>query len=469
MRMTSAWILTAALGVIAPAATAQDRLSTADAQTDLALPVYGNGLALVRDRREVDLPIGVKELAISGVSPQMIADSLDLDLGPDVRVLTRTLRPANLNPRSLLEAHLGKPAQLIRRHPETGAETVVAATPVSLQGGVIARIGGRLVSNPEGRWAFPSMPPHLRAEPVLAVRAESASAGARPIGLGYLAGGVSWRPAYTANWDRKAGKIRLSAWAVLKNSSAMDFGNARVKVVAGQVRRVSAAPRPAPRAALMMKAEAAQDAGLAVRESFAGYHLYDLPQRVSLKRGDEVHAALLKPLTVEVRHELVSEGHPAVFGRVRGGAPRPTHPAIRLTFQNPKDDAAQPLPAGTMRLYGADSGGTAQFMGEDRIGDVPVGGEVMVNAGNAFDVTVKRRQTDFRRENRDNFEAAFAIDLQNGGAEAASVKVVESLPGDWRMADTDKPHTRENNQAVWRVVVPARGTLSFSYRVAVRN
>ena len=384
-------------------AQAQQNVTVAD-RTALALTIYGNGLALVKDRRRAELPIGINELSLSGVSPQMIADSLELGFSKPVRLLSRTLRPANLNPRSLLEAHIGKTVELIRTHPETGVEMSIAATPISVANGVIARIGTKLVTNPAGRWAFPAIPDHLRAKAALVVGLESAAAGQHDIDIRYLSGGLSWRAAYTANWDRRAGTLKLAAWAALQNSTAMHFDAARVSLVAGQVRR-----------------------------------------------------------------ELVSESHPAVFSRVRGGAKQPSHPAIRLSFENPKSDTAQPLPAGTVRLYGPDSSGAQQFLGEDRVGDIPIGDDVKLNAGKAFDVRVFRHQSDFRRQDRNKFEAAYEIVLVNGGTKVETVKIVEAVPGDWRLMDSDQPHTRENNQAVWRITVPAKGKAGFTYRVAVRN
>jgi len=461
----AALLLTPALAIGA------ERTSAAADRSALALTIYGNGLSLVKDRRPVELPLGISGLDVTGVSPKMLPDSVQLGLGKDSRVLTQTLRPANLNPRRLLEAHLGQTLKLIRRHPQTGAETLVDATLIAVNGGVIARIGGRLISNPEGHWAFPSIPSHLRGEAVLAVAVETAAAGPRPMTMRYLTGGLTWRAAYTVNWDRAAGTLRLHAWAALHNATGIDFDNADVKVVAGQVRRVSAAPRGQLQKAMMMGAQdAAESARAPIREALSGYHLYSLPQPVNLKRGEQVQAALLAPLSVAATRELVSDGHPAVFGRVRGGGGgRPAHPEIRLNFTNQMDDRGQPLPAGAVRLYGKDSAGGAQFLGEDRLGDTPVGGAVTLSAGNAFDVTVKRRQTDFRRLDRHNHEAAFSVELHNGSTTSETVKVVETVPGDWRLMESDKPHTRENNQAVWRITVPAKQSVAFSYRVHVRN
>lgn len=472
MRRLMVLIIGGALAATASSyAQAQQNVTVAD-RTALALTIYGNGLALVKDRRRAELPIGINELSLSGVSPQMIADSLELGFSKPVRLLSRTLRPANLNPRSLLEAHIGKTVELIRTHPETGVEMSIAATPISVANGVIARIGTKLVTNPAGRWAFPAIPDHLRAKAALVVGLESAAAGQHDIDIRYLSGGLSWRAAYTANWDRRAGTLKLAAWAALQNSTAMHFDAARVSLVAGQVRRVSSPRRAMPDRALRMKLQAEMEdssGAVAVRKALAGYHLYELPQTLTLRPGEEAQAALMTPFAVNVRRELVSESHPAVFSRVRGGAKQPSHPAIRLSFENPKSDTAQPLPAGTVRLYGPDSSGAQQFLGEDRVGDIPIGDDVKLNAGKAFDVRVFRHQSDFRRQDRNKFEAAYEIVLVNGGTKAETVKIVEAVPGDWRLMDSDQPHTRENNQAVWRIAVPAKGKAGFTYRVAVRN
>ena len=64
-------------------AQAQQNVTVAD-RTALALTIYGNGLALVKDRRRAELPIGINELSLSGISPQMIADSLELGFSKPV-------------------------------------------------------------------------------------------------------------------------------------------------------------------------------------------------------------------------------------------------------------------------------------------------------------------------------------------------------------------------------------------------
>ena len=57
-----------------------------------------------------------------------------------------------------------------------------------------------------------------------------------------------------------------------------------------------------------------------------------------------------------------------------------------------------PMPAGTVRVYQADSRGGLQFVGEDRIDHTPKDETINLKIGNAFDVVCERKQTDFQRD-----------------------------------------------------------------------
>ena len=84
-----------------------------------------------------------------------------------------------------------------------------------------------------------------------------------------------------------------------------------------------------------------------------------------------------------------------------------------------------PLPAGLMRAYVRDAEGALRFIGEDRIGNAPVGNEVALDLGRAFDVTVERQQTAFRQLGDRTTETAFTLKIRNGGLAPATVRVIE--------------------------------------------
>lgn len=296
------------------------------------------------------------------------------------------------------------------------------------------------------------------------------AAGPRTLELRYLTDGLKWRPAYTAKWSEADGQLALNAWAVVDNSTGTDFTGAWLRLVAGQVNRQSAPmpPRPMARA---MKAEGAMlaaDTGPPAREALGGYHLYRLPVTVDLADGTSQQVPLLAEIKVKAERKLVSEGYPQAYGQARGDAD-PTHPLVRLDFTAPGGDKAEPLPAGTVRLYGRDRLGTAQFLSEDRIDDTPRGAKASLDAGRAFDVTVARAQTAFHRESRQVFESGHRITVHNGGLRPAAVEVLEAIPGDWTILDSDRAHERSGGRARWLVEVAAGADAILNYRVQVRN
>ena len=54
-----------------------------------------------------------------------------------------------------------------------------------------------------------------------------------------------------------------------------------------------------------------------------------------------------------------------------------------------EEDALPALPAGTVRVYQRDARGNPQFVGEHRIGHTPMGSDIGLTTGQAFDVKVR--------------------------------------------------------------------------------
>ena len=455
-----------------PAPAAETVVGT-DARSDLAITVYGNGLGLISDRRRIDLSKGINELAVDGLSPALVGDSLLAGFDNGARVVAMTQSRPRARQRDIMRENIGKPAHLLRVHPATGADVPIAATLLGVDGGVIARIGDKVVLNPEGRWAFDNLPAGFSAnptQPTVALSVDADADGRKMLDLRYLSGGLKWHPAYTAEWSDADGQLALKAWAVIDNATGSDFNGAWLRLVAGQVNRVSQTqpPRPMVRAMKAESAMLAADAGQPARESFGGYHLYRLAAAVDLADGASRQVPVMAVMRAQAERKLVSEGYPQAFGEARGEAD-PTHPLVRLDFTAPAGDKAEPLPAGTVRLYGRDRMGAAQFLGEDRIDDTPKGAKVSLDAGRAFDVTVARKQTSFHRESRQVFESGHSIAIHNGGSHPATVEVIEAVPGDWSMLDSDRPHERDGGRARWKIEVAAGADALLNYRVQVRN
>ena len=157
----------------APAGAVERTLST-EAQRGLTLTVYQNGLALVHDRRWAPLVAGRNDLQIEGLSERLILGSLRVySSEAGVGLVARSFRPADLSPDRLLEAMVGRRVLYVTAHPQTGEETVRPARLLSLNGGAVLEIDGRVEINPPGRIALDALPEPdgqaLRAEAALEI------------------------------------------------------------------------------------------------------------------------------------------------------------------------------------------------------------------------------------------------------------------------------------------------------------
>jgi len=438
---------------------------------DVAITLYGNGLALVAEKRDMELRPGFNELVLANVSPSVDAESFHMSAGDGFRVTETTFLPANLTQRELLEAHIGKTIEVSRRGPKADTISVVPAEVLAVEPELIVRIGGRIEANPRGRFSFPSIPGHLRSDPVMRVRSEIEQGGTFSVHVQYLTGGMTWRAEHVAEMDEAMTALDLETRASVSNASGLDFQNARLALVAGDVNRIHV-PRPLERKAarglqMTMAADAAPEAA-PTREVVAGYHVYRLPSTATLTNGDTTRFSLLSRPAVPVVRELVSIGHPNAFAPPRQA--RPDHPSIRLKLTNDAK-GGEPVPGGRIRLYGKDKNGDALFLGEDRLPDLPSGGEATVTAGRAFDVTVKRQRTDVVRQGlgRNTVEMAYRIEIKNGSEKKETVRVIEALAGDWKILTESEPHRRKNGQAHWVVPVEPGRSAEITYRTRVRR
>ncbi len=441
--------------------------SRAEEGQELALTVYNDNLALVRDRRQVSLPLGAAKLEFRDIAAQVIPETVSLH-APDLEVLEQNYEFDLLSPRTLLAKFLGKEVILVREEPRLeGPGTVrqeIRGTLLALNEGSVWRIGDRIVSNPSYReLIFESVPANLRDKPTLVWLLRVNQPGLRPLQATYLTGGISWRVAYVLSLQQEGKTGRLTGWVTLTNRSGASYPKAQLQLVAGTVHRVRAAERREGVSGDVAKAVAQP----VVREALGEYHLYTLPRPTTILDQQEKQVLLLEAEPVAVTQKLVVRGNPGSYWSRQDVQQQPVE--VTLEFANREANSlGVPLPAGVVRVYQRDRRGSEQFMGEDRIDHTPKDETVRLAVGNAFDVVAERAQTDFRSFDRVT-ELAFEVRLRNHKEDAVTVEVEENIGGDWEMLANSHPFQKRSAfVVVFSVPVPAHGKATLSYRVRVR-
>lgn len=438
------------------------------ARTGLAVTVYNGDLALVRDRRRVDLPSGQTDLAFADVSTRLQPNTalLQSDMSA-FKVQEQVFDFDVVSQSSLLQASVGKQVSVVRINPATGKETEDRATVLAVANGVVLEIDGQITTEIPGRLVFDALPPSVRTQPTLVASIATPKAGEVEANLSYLTNGLTWRADYVAEYDEAKSMVGLSAWATISNTSGTDFPDATLKLVAGDINR--AAPQPQMMRAMEMASGAPKMADDFSQESLAAFHLYAIDRPVTLADRQSKQLALLSADSIAVKMDLVSRGDNFALRGPMNGQVRKAQATRALVFENTEDDGlGVPLPAGTVRVYGQDSTGAMQLLGEDNVSHTPKGQDVRFTLGRDFDVTVLREQREFLRASERSTISAHRITVSNAKDKPVTVRLVEGMQGEWEILDQSAPHEKIQGGAEWVVDVSPGGEAQVDYRVRVR-
>jgi hypothetical protein len=445
------------------------------AQEALAVTIYNDDLALVKDLRRLTLTQGENRLAWRNCSGRIRPETALLSETSgalQVRLLEQNFDFDLLTPQSLLEKYLGRQVQVIRTN-DAGERTSEEATVLATNEGVILRYADRIETGLVGHLAFPDLPPDLRDQPTLVLHLETAQPGAGTFELSYLTGGLGWKADYVADLSADGQIMDLNGWVTLTNRSGVAYRQARVQLVAGEVHQVSKGDLDYLDIPSFLRAQPSVEEN--EEESLDEYHLYTLQRPTDILNHQTKQVALLSAPRVPLTRELVVRSNPYSYRTKSSDGWEKLPVASTLSFTNTGGSLGVPLPKGVVRVYSKDSRGNAQFIGEDHIDHTPKHETVTLKLGESFDVTVRRKQTEFNKlsgTGRYNYayETAFAMELKNAKPDPVTVRVVEAIPGDWKMVLESEPHTKEaSNLASWLVQVPAEGTVTLTWRVQVRH
>lgn len=383
--------------------------------------IYSGGWAHVVETRPVVLgPEGV--LAIEGLPATTLVDSVRIPGLPVTRIVP-VLRGA-----PALADLVGSPVA-VYAHGERHDGTLVAVAPVL----VLATARGLVFFPSYDRLVAPL--PEGPAGLSLRVSYRGGTPGPALLPVGYLAQGFSWAVSYAAALGE--GELSLGGLVTITNATGVDYPAAEVALVAGEVYLPAAKAMGLGARAVPLAADAFD-----VSPAFE-YHRYALPGPVDLTAG-----TVLYPF-------LSGTASYARAYRFSGG---PVEVRVRWT------NALAPLPAGEVRFYEGDL-----FLGAAQVSHTPVGGNVDLPLGVAFDLTGERVLESRERLGEGYFRDTYRISLRSAKEAPVEVEAVESLPGTWTITRSTLPYeVLDAGRVLFRVPVPAGGETVVRYTVEWR-
>src|SRR5467141_3525583 len=462
-------------GAAPPAADSAVTTTLAD-QTDLAITVYNSNLALVRDVRQLNLTPGESRLRFMDIAASINPAAVhfrSMTESTKLSVLEQNYEYDLLDPNKLLQKFVGREVTLVRPKLSSGTTEYdeVKATLLSLNGSPVWKIGNEVVTGLSYESIrFPELPENLYERPTLLWTLQNSGSRRHKVEASYLTSNLAWSADYVLNVGKDESNGDLDGWVTLVNHSGTAFKNAQLQLVAGDLNRVVAQAGGNIRAAMDKVAQSAA-APAFQQESFSEYHLYSLSRRTSIFDQESKQISLLNASRFPLQKIFVVNGQSYYYRNgAQPGAPVKDPVQVFYKFKNEdKAGLGMPLPAGTIRVYQADSRGGSLFVGEDRIDHTPKDETINLQIGNAFDIVAERKQTDYKRLSDRLYEFEYEITLRNHKDAPITVEVNEPIGGDWEMVNSTYKFTKTAAFAAqFQVPVDKDGTSVLKYRVRVR-
>ncbi len=414
----------------------QKSFSNIDAQTAVEVTVYNSNIGLVKDQREIKLDKGLQELQFMDVASQIIPTSVSiksLTQQGGFNIIEQNYEYDLISPQRLLNKYVGKEVKLYTKNPFTDKEEIVSAKIISNnEGNPVFQIGKDITFGHSGRIIFPEIPENLISKPTLIWLIYNQLKGDQKMEVRYLTNGINWRASYVMVLNEKDDKADLSGWVTIDNKSGTTYKNSRLKLVAGDINRVEESqPR---RDRMLLMAPSTEAKAQFAEQEFFEYHIYTLGRPTDLKDNQTKQISLMDANNIPVKKEFVFYGSQYYYRGKHSEIASNQKVPVFIELSNKKENnLGIPLPKGIIRVYKYDHDKSLQLVGENTIDHTPKDEKIRIKLGDAFDVVASKKQADWQKITEKLYEAAFEISIRNHKKEDIVVKVIEPIPGDWKV------------------------------------
>jgi hypothetical protein len=413
-------------------------LMPASLTKDLALTVYNDGFALIQEIRSIP-PLSEDHLIHYLDVPQLIEpNSLQVK---GVKIAELNYEYDLVDKFKLLEKYVGREIKLVDK--KTGVEKSYRL--LNAQNGLVLEDlqTHEIVLDTEGETRLPELPDGLILKPTLVWRIREQTA--EDTRVTYLTRGLSWDVDYIA--QIRDNDFDLTGWVTLTNNSGMTYQDAMLKLMAGTVHR---APRLMQKNIVYMQEAQMQPE----QQAFADYHLYTLPEKVTVKDRQQKQVQLLSANQIKSRMEYEVDSYS-------------DHPSVYFTFINDVENGlGMPLPKGRFKLYKENpKNGSSEFIGEDSIPHTAVGETVRIQSGEAFDITVESDiVAEYKKDGYEFEEVEYLI--RNQKEQPIELIINHSTSyGTFDVVESTHEWKRKNGDIQLIVPVPAKSEVKVAFTI----
>jgi hypothetical protein len=511
MRKRYVWVVSVAtllLGLLVIARIHAAKSDSRSSYSGLALTLYNQEFAVVRQPIELNLQQGMNNVRYAETTAHLEPDSVmlrDPSGEHELKILEQNYRNDPVTEARLLSAYEGKEiefevtrdgkpqiikAKIIRsgyvphynafqRYGAQYQYQQMAVANEAGEGSPIVEVDGQIQFGLPGRPIFPSLMNDSLMKPTLDWLLHSDFAGTVDAELSYVTGGMTWAADYNAVAPENGDKLDITGWVTMDNQSGKTFDQAHIKLMAGEVNKMQPANGFAYAVSGALLDARSINEPQVIEKAFDEYHLYTLQRPVTLHDRETKQVEFIRASNVKADRVYVYDGakFPQQYqywgyeqirqNREYGTEMNPDVWVMQEIVNSKSNNLGMPLPKGRVRFYRRDSDGALEFIGENEIKHTPTDETLRIFTGNAFDLVGERRQTNFTVDyNAHKLDESFEIKIRNHKKEAANVRVVEHLYRclNWEIAQKSDDFIKTDSRtAEFRVRIAAGAEKTLTY------
>ena len=408
------------------------------AQSDNAIiTIYKDGTVLVKQPINQTLKKGINEVYWDKIPTTIHYDTPFLNIS-NVSVLSQRYNNKLFSSEDYFEKEKGKTVVIKPKGRKTITGLLVEISPSIVS---ISNRDGLITYNRNEveflRGDKINQKPILK--PFLSWQVKSNKSGNVAGELVYKANQFSWDTVYRLKMiDETQGE--LTAEAIVSNNTNLDYNNAKMQLVEGNINKLKSNRVYSSKSNVSMVARSMQEQPLMNRESLGDYHIYLLNDFHNLGSKESVTVRMYGPLQIKYKKTYVFENSE------RRQKEEPLE--VEILIENLEDNGLGiPLPDGKVELYQVSNEEGLEFIGADKMGQVPKGQSTKIISGRAFDVIGNRKVLNYNRQ-RKSEEAVIEIKVTNARAKNIDVLLVEHINGDWIIKDESFSYKKKDASTI---------------------
>ena len=427
----------------------------------VAVTVYNNNFGVIKEQRPIAFNKGLNTIRFTDVASSIEPTSVSfqcISSPGKIAILEQNYEYDLVGTSSLLKRYLDKAVTVSVKGSGADAGKEVDGTLLA------ARDNNLIIKNDKGlieiisensieNISLSQLPGDLVTKPTLIWLAQSEFVGSQQCQVTYTTTNIGWNADYSAILNAAENALDISGWVTIDNKSGATYKDARIKLIAGDVRRIEEA-RPIRREMDLMYAQAAASAF--EEKSFMEYHLYTLGRTSTINNNQTKQIEFITPALNVPAKKIYLYGRGKNDKKVQ----------IKFEFENKKEyGLGIALPKGKVRVFKKDTDDSLEFVGEDLIDHTPKDEKLSLYIGDAFDIAVEYKLVESRVDRKMRWEK-HSIELRNRKDSAVTVFVDEKFPSwvNWKIEESSHSYVKKDAATVrFTVELAANTTVTVEY------